>query len=149
MGTVAKTLVGTSRSGSELVPNRYPLWLQKFLQRCPHKHPKVMAWLERHPRWIFHFTPTACSWLNAVETFFSKLTRRRLRRGSFPSLVSLQEAINRFVEEHNREPKPFVWTADPDRIVEKGPARVSCVGVDGAAGRLSDRARPELRPRVR
>src|SRR5215216_2129277 len=84
-----------------------------------HKHPKVLAWLERHPRWTFHFTPTACSWLNAVETFFAKLTRRRLKRGSFPSLVALQEAINRFVEEHNRDPRPFVWTADPDAIVEK------------------------------
>jgi transposase len=84
-----------------------------------HKHPKVMAWLARHPRWTFHFTPTSCSWLNAVETFFAKLARRRLKRGSFPSLVSLQEAINRFVAEHNRSPRPFVWTADPDAIVEK------------------------------
>ena len=84
-----------------------------------HKHPKVRAWLARHPRWTFHFTPTSCSWLNAVETFFSKLARRRLRRGKFPSLVALQEAINRFVAEHNREPKPFVWTAEPDAIVEK------------------------------
>src|SRR5919205_1046731 len=84
-----------------------------------HKHPKVMRWLERHPRWTFHFTPTSCSWLNAVETFFAKLTKRRLRRGSFPSLVALQEAINRFVAEHNRDPRPFVWTADPDAIVEK------------------------------
>jgi hypothetical protein len=84
-----------------------------------HKHPKVMAWLERHPRWTLHFTPTSCSWLNAVETFFAKLARRRLRRGTFPSLVALQEAINRFVMEHNRDPRPFVWTADPDRVVEK------------------------------
>jgi transposase len=84
-----------------------------------HKHPKVLAWLSRHPRWTFHFVPTSCSWLNAVETFFAKLTSRRLRRGTFHSLVALQEAINRFVEEHNREPKPFVWTADPDAIVEK------------------------------
>jgi transposase len=84
-----------------------------------HKHPNVRKWLARHPRWVFHFTPTSCSWLNAVETFFAKLTSRRLRRGTFPSLVALQEAINRFVAEHNREPKPFVWTADPDAIVEK------------------------------
>jgi transposase len=84
-----------------------------------HKHPKVLAWLGRHPRWTFHFTPTACSWLNAVETFFAKLAKRRLRRGSFPSLVALQEAINRFVEEHNRHPRPFIWTADPEAIVEK------------------------------
>ena len=84
-----------------------------------HKHPKVLAWLARHPRWTFHFTPTSCSWLNAVETFFAKLARRRLKRGSFHSLVALQEAINRYLEEHNRDPRPFMWTADPDAIVEK------------------------------
>ena len=84
-----------------------------------HKHPKVLAWLGRHPRWTFHFTPTSCSWLNAVETFFAKLSRQRLRRGAFHSLVALQGAINRFVEEHNRHPRPFVWTADPDVVVEK------------------------------
>src|SRR5918998_1076187 len=84
-----------------------------------HKHPKVLAWLTRHPRWTFHFVPTSCSWLNAVETFFAKLSRRRLRRGSFPSLVALQEAINRFIDEHNERPRPFVWTADPEVIVEK------------------------------
>ena len=76
-------------------------------------------WLARHPRWIFHFTPTSCSWLNAVETFFAKLTNRRLKRGVFPSLVALQMAINRFVEAHNRDPKPFVWTATPERIMIK------------------------------
>jgi transposase len=84
-----------------------------------HKHAKVLAWLERHPRWTFLFTPTSCSWLNAVETFFSKLTRQRLRRGSFPSLVALQEAINCFMAEHNCDPRPFVWAADPDTIAEK------------------------------
>jgi transposase len=84
-----------------------------------HKHPKVLRWLSRHPRWVFHFTPTSCSWLNAVETFFSRLTRRRLKRGVFHSIVDLQAAINRFVEVHNAEPKPFVWTADPNAILSK------------------------------
>ena len=84
-----------------------------------HKHPKVRAWLTRHPRWTFHFTPTSCSWLNAVETFFATLTRRRLQRGAFHSLVDLQAAINRYLAEHNHRPKPFVWTADPNRIIEK------------------------------
>src|SRR5215217_4663254 len=84
-----------------------------------HKHPKVLAWLARHPRWTFHFIPTSCSWLNAVETVFAKLTRRRLKRGTFHSLVALQEAINRFVEEVNKNPRPFVWTAEPDGIIEK------------------------------
>src|SRR6201981_267687 len=84
-----------------------------------HKHPKVRAWLARHPRGVFHFTPTSCSWAHAVEGFFATLTRRRLQRGVFHSLVDLQAAINRYLGEHNRKPKPFVWTADPDRIIEK------------------------------
>src|SRR5271170_1141378 len=82
-----------------------------------HKHPKVRAWLVRHPRWTLHFTPTSASWLNAVEGFFAKLTRRRLQRGIFHSLVDLQAAINRYLAEHNDSPKPFAWTADPDRII--------------------------------
>ena len=84
-----------------------------------HKHPKVKAWLERHPRWTFHFTPTSGSWLNAVETFFSKLTRQRIRRGSFHSVVDLQAAIKRYLTEHNAEPKPFVWTASAASILAK------------------------------
>jgi transposase len=84
-----------------------------------HKHPKVLAWLGRHPRWTFHFTPTSASWLNAVEGFFAKLTRRRLKRGVFGSLVELQAAINRFLAETNGDPKPFVWTAKPEHILEK------------------------------
>jgi len=83
-----------------------------------HKHAKARAWLERHPRWTFHFVPTSCFWLNAVEGFFAKLTRRRLQRGVFHSLVDLQAAINRFIDEHNAtEAKPFRWTADPDKII--------------------------------
>ena len=84
-----------------------------------HKHPKVLAWLGRHPRWIFHFTPTSGSWLNAVETFFSALTRRRLKRGSFHSIVDLQAAINRYIAEHNADPKPFTWTKPADQILAK------------------------------
>ena len=84
-----------------------------------HKHPKVTAWLARHPRWTFHFTPTSGSWLNAVETFFSALTRKRIRRGSFHSLVDLQAAINRYLAEHNADPKPLVWTASPAGILAK------------------------------
>ena len=77
----------------------------------------MLAWLARHPRWTFHFTPTSCSWLNAVEGFFAKLTKRRLKRGVFRSVVDLQAAINRFVDEDNHDPKPFIWTADPDKII--------------------------------
>jgi transposase len=82
-----------------------------------HKHPKVRAWLDRHERFTFHFTPTSCSWLNAVEGFFAKLSRRRLKRGVFRSVVDLQAAINRFLAETNQMPKPFTWTADPDKII--------------------------------
>ena len=83
-----------------------------------HKKDKVCAWFARHPRWTFHFTPTSCSWLNAVEGFFAKLTRRRLKHGVFHSVADLQAAINRFVQEHNADdPKPFVWNADPDAII--------------------------------
>ncbi len=83
-----------------------------------HKHKKVHAWLARHPRWAFHFTPTSCSWLNAVEGFFAKLTRRRLKHGVFHSVVDLQAAINRFIAEHNRtEAKPFTWSANSDKII--------------------------------
>ena len=82
-----------------------------------HKHPKVRQWLARHPRWTFHFTPTSASWLNAVEGFFAKLTRQRLKRGVFRSVVDLQFAINCFVADTNADPKPFVWTADPKRVL--------------------------------
>jgi transposase len=83
----------------------------------PHKHPKTRAWLDRHPRFLFHYTPISASWLNAVEGFFAKLTRRRLKRGVFRSIVELQVAINRFVAETNAYPRPFRWTKDPDRII--------------------------------
>jgi transposase len=82
-----------------------------------HKHPNVRKWLARHPRWTFHFTPTSCSWLNAVEGFFAKLSKRRLKRGVFHSVVALQQAINRFIVHHNQEPKPFIWKADPKAII--------------------------------
>jgi transposase len=82
-----------------------------------HKHPKVRAWLARHPRWAFHFTPTSASWLNAVEGYFAKLTKRRLKRGVFRSVVELQCAIKRFLIETNSDPRPFQWTKDPDKII--------------------------------
>jgi transposase len=82
-----------------------------------HKHPKVLAWLLRHPRWIFHFTPTSASWLN--ESFFSKMTRRRIRRGVFRSIADLQAAINAYLAEHNANPKRFVWTKTAEVILAK------------------------------
>lgn len=82
-----------------------------------HKHPKVRAWLARHPRWTFHFTPTSASWLNAVEGFFSALTRRRLRRGSFVGVIDLQAAIKRYIAEHNGRARPFTWTKPAAEII--------------------------------
>ena len=77
----------------------------------------MRAWLGRHPRFLFHYTPTSASWLNAVEGFFAKLSKRRLKRGVFRSLVDLQAAIKRFLAQTNQDPKPFIWTADPNRII--------------------------------
>ena len=74
---------------------------------------------ERHEWWTFHYTPTSASWQNAVEGFFAKLTKRHLQRGVFHSLVDLQAAINRYLAEHNRAPRPFVWTAEPEAILAK------------------------------
>lgn len=82
-----------------------------------HKHPEVLAWLARHKRFTFHFTPTSCSWLNAVEGYFAKLSRRRLKRGIFKSVADLEAAIMRFIAETNGDPKPFVWTKDPNKII--------------------------------
>jgi transposase len=88
---------------------------------CTHKHAKVRAWLERHPRRSFHFIPTSSSWLNAVEGFFAKLTRRRLKCGVFHSVADLQAAINRSIAENNEtEAKPFNWRADSGAIIAAG-----------------------------
>jgi transposase len=82
-----------------------------------HKNRKVREWLVRHLPWMFHFTPTSASWLNAVEGYFAKLTKRRLRRGVFRSIIELQAAIKRFLAETNADPRPFRWTKDPDKII--------------------------------
>ncbi len=82
-----------------------------------HKHPKVLAWLARHPRFTFPFHAHLASRINAVEGFFAKLSKRRLKRGVFHSIVSLQAAINRFLAEANETPKPFRWTKNPNKII--------------------------------
>ena len=92
-----------------------------------HKHPKVRAWLARHPRWTFHFTPTSASWLNAVEGFFATLTKRRLKRGVFRSIVELQAAINRFLAEHNSEPAAFPLDQEPKENHRRCEKRVPSV----------------------
>jgi transposase len=76
-----------------------------------------MQWLEKHRRFVFHFTPTSASWLNAIEGFFAKLTKKRLKRGVFRSLQELKDAIHRFLDDTNANPKPFVWTKDPNKII--------------------------------
>ena len=84
-----------------------------------HKHPKVQCWLKRHPRFVAHFVPTSSSWLNLVERWFGELTGKRLRRGVFVSVEDLQKAIEEFLAAWNDAPKPFVWTATVESIVEK------------------------------
>ena len=84
-----------------------------------HKHPRVKAWLKRHPRFASHFVPTSCSWLNLVERWFGELTSKRIRRGSFGSVADLQNAIAEFLAAWNEHPKPFVWTATVVSIQEK------------------------------
>jgi transposase len=84
-----------------------------------HKEPNVRAWLKRHPRFVCHFVPTSSSWLNLVERWFGELTRKRIRRGSFGSVDDLQQAIEEFLAIWDEKPKPFVWTATVESIVEK------------------------------
>lgn len=84
-----------------------------------HKHPKVQAWLARHPRITMHFTPTSASWLNMVERFFRDISERRLRRGVFTSVHELVTAIDEYVDHHNTDPKPFIWTKSARDILQK------------------------------
>jgi transposase len=84
-----------------------------------HKHPKVKRWLARHRRFHIHFTPTSASWLNMVERFFRDLTEHRLRRGVFRDVEELIMAIDQYVDRHNEQPKPFIWTARASDILEK------------------------------
>ncbi len=84
-----------------------------------HKHPRVQRWLQRHERFMPHFVPTSSSWLNLVERWFGELTGKRIRRGTFVSVEDLQEAIEEFLAAWNNDPRPFVWTATVDSIVEK------------------------------
>jgi transposase len=84
-----------------------------------HKHPKVKAWLARHPRVTMHFTPTSSSWLNLVERFFADLTGDVIRAGSFASVKALVDDINAYLGERNANPKPYSWTAKGEAILEK------------------------------
>jgi transposase len=82
-----------------------------------HKTPKVKRWLLRHPEYYVHFIPTSSSWLNQVERFFAEITEKRIRRGAFRSVKALERAIMEYLEHHNKNAKPFVWTATADTIL--------------------------------
>ena len=84
-----------------------------------HKHPDVQRWLRRHKRFHLHFTPTSSSWLNLVERWFRELTDKALRRGSFNSVPALIAAIEDYLAASNDHPKPFIWTATVESILEK------------------------------
>jgi transposase len=84
-----------------------------------HSTPGVKRWFARHPRFKLHFTPTDASWLNMVESWFSQLAERQIRRNSFPHTRALVKAINEFVAEYQKDPRPFVWTVDADEIMRK------------------------------
>jgi len=84
-----------------------------------HSQPEVRAWLKKHPRFRLHFVPTSSSWLNLVERWFRELSAQCIRRGAFFSVYELQHAIHDFLDAWNEHPKPFVWTATVDSIMEK------------------------------
>ena len=84
-----------------------------------HNHADVQTWLDRHRRFQLHFTPTSSSWLNLVERWFRELTDKALRRGSFNSVPDLITAIEEYLDAHNHDPKPFLWTATAESILEK------------------------------
>jgi len=113
------------------------LWRKRFLRRLDrefpkgtplhlivdnygtHKQPRVKAWLEKHPRFTLHFTPTSSSWLNLVERWFRDLTEKRVRRGSFESTAALIAAIEEYLAASNADPKPFVWHKSAQTILAK------------------------------
>ena len=84
-----------------------------------YKHPRVNAWLKRHPRFHLHFIPTSSSWLNLVERWFREITDKRIRRGVFKSVPALIDAINEYIANHNQCPQIFVWTAPVEQILSK------------------------------
>src|SRR5680860_259630 len=106
----------------KVIDTEVPAGLQVHLildNYATHKHPNVQAWLGRHPRFHLHFTPTSSSWLNLVERWFRELTEKALRRGVFHSVPDLITAIEAYLDAHNDDPKPFVWTATAQDILAK------------------------------
>jgi transposase len=106
----------------KLVDQKTPAGLDLHLvvdNYATHKTPAVKRWLKAHVRFHLHFTPTSASWLNMVERFFAEITRKRIRRGTFKSVAELKSAIMDYLENHNADPKPFVWTKSAGEILEK------------------------------
>jgi transposase len=89
------------------------------LHRQLHKHPEVLAWLGKHPRFQVHFTPSSSSWVNMVERFFRDITDKRIRRRVCTSVPDYEAAINAYIAMHNVKPKPFIWTAKASDILAK------------------------------
>ena len=79
----------------------------------------VQEWLDKHPRFVMHYTPTGSSWLNMVERFFRDISERRIKRDSFTSVAELELAIDLYIADHNIHPKPFIWTATASDILAK------------------------------
>ena len=84
-----------------------------------HRTAEVKPWLQKNPRFVVHFVPSSCSWLNLIERWFAELTNKRIRRGSFFSVNDLVAVIEEFLTAWNEKPKPFVWTATVDSILAK------------------------------
>ena len=119
-GSLARTFSGPARRSSgdaQLPPDRdVHVIIDNY---GTHKAPKVIRWFVRHPRYHLHFTPTSASWLNQVERFFSTITTRRIRRGTFESVLALEAAIHDYLAHYNEHCTPFVWTATADVILDK------------------------------
>lgn len=117
-----------------LIDRQTPKYLKLHLivdNYATHKHPKVRAWLAKHPRFEMHFTPTSASWLNMVERFFRDLSENRIKRDSFTSVAELEQVIAHYIAHHNLDPKPFIWTASASDIL----AKVTRAKAASAAGR--------------
>ena len=99
----------------------YPFSYKKLSNRMGsvHKHKTVKDWLAKNPRFHIHSIPTSSSWLNMIERFFGKITEERIKRGAFKSVPDLIKAIESYINEHNKNPKPFIWTKSAEEIINK------------------------------
>lgn len=107
-----------SRNIDKVVPGKRDVHLV-LDNYATHKTPEVRAWLDKHPRFKLHFTPTSASWLNLVERFFAEITSRRIRRGSYSSVDDLEAAIYDYLAHHNEKPRPFRWTKSAEDILTR------------------------------